>query len=433
VGCKWVYRIKKNADGSIARHKARLVAKGFSQEEGIDYSETFSPVVKPTTVRLVLALAAQFNWSLRQLDVKNAFLHDPSLFVQQSSLGTVILLLYVDDIILTGSHSSLLTSVIAALTQEFDMKDLGQLNYFLGLQISYQSTGLFVSQTKYIKELLDKVDLQDSKPCATPCLPYHRLLKDDGKPYSHPKQYRSIVGALQYLTFTRPDIAFSVNQACQFMHNPMESHVVAVKRILRYLKGTLDFGIHFQPGILNLQAYSDADWAGDPNDRRSVSGYIVYLGSSPISWASKKQHTVSRSSTEAEYRALAIAAAELAWIRQLFCDLHVSLHIPPLIHCDNISAISLASNPVFHSRMKHLQIDYHFVRERVIRGDLLVQHVSSADQFADILTKGLSTPLFQHQCSNLMLGSSKPAIEGECKDINGPSLATCHKIKESSG
>ncbi|KAI5353001.1 hypothetical protein L3X38_005893 [Prunus dulcis] len=378
VGCKWVYRIKKNADGSIASYKARLVAKGFSQEEGIDYYETFSPVVKPTTVRLVLALAAQFQWSLRQLDVKNAFLHgvlqeevymtqpqgfenkqyssdfvcrlkksfyglkqaprawnerftsflpslgfqasnaDPSLFIHHSSLGTVVLLLYVDDIILTGSNSSLITS----------------------------SAGLFVSQTKYVKELLSKVDLQDSKPCPTPCLPYHRLLKDDGKPYSHPEQYRSIVGALQYLTFTRPYIAFSVNQACQFMHNPMESHVVAVKRILRYLKGTIDFGIWFKPSLLHLQAYSDAGWAGDPNDRRSVSGFIVYLGSSPISWASKKQHIVSRSSTEAEYRALAIAAAELAWIRQLFCDMHVPLHVPSLIHCDNISAIALSSNRV---------------------------------------------------------------------------------------
>jgi hypothetical protein len=473
--CRWL----------IARHKARLVAKGFSQEEGIDYNETFSPVVKPTTVRLVLALAAQFHWPLRQLDVKNAFLHgilqeevymtqpqgftskiypdfvcrlrkslyglkqaprawndrftgflpslgfqaslaDPSLFVQHSSHGTVILLLYVDDILLTGSYSSLLTSVIDALTQEFDMKDLGQLTYFLGLQVSYSSSG-FVSQSKYIKELLDRVDLQNSKSCATPCLPYHHLLKDDGKPYSRPQQYRSIVGALQYLTFTRPDIAFSVNQACQFMHNPMESHVVAVKRILRYLKGTLDYGIHFQPGTLNLQAYSDADWAGDPNDRRSVSGFVVYLGSSPISWASKKQHTVSRSSAETEYRALAIAAAELTWIRQLFCDMHVPLLIPPLIHCDNISPISLASNPVFHSRMKHLQIDYHFVRERVIKGDLLVQHVSSADQFADILTKGLSSRLFHHHCSNLMLGSSMHTIAGECKDVNDQDHATCQE------
>jgi hypothetical protein len=357
-----------------------------------------------------------------------ASLADSSLFVQHSSHGTLILLLYVDDIILTGSHSSLFSSVIAALSQEFDLTDLGPLHHFLGLQISYLPSGLLVSQTSYITDLLARVDLQNSKSCATPCLPHHHLLKDDGQPYSNPQHYRSIVGALQYLTFTRPDIAFSVNQACQFMHNPMVSHVVAVKRILRYLKGTLHLGLHFHPGPLHLQAYSDADWAGDPNDRRSVSGSLVYFGSSPISWASKKQHTVSRSSTEAEYRALAITAAELAWIRQLLCDIHIPLLLPPLIHCDNISAISLASNPVFHSRMKHLQIDYHFVRERVIMGDLLVQHVSSSDQFADILTKGLSISLFQHHCSNLMLGSSQPAIEGACKDINGPNDAKCQKI-----
>ncbi|KAM2656151.1 hypothetical protein EV1_011694 [Malus domestica] len=369
VGCKWVYRIKTHSDGSIARYKARLVAKGYNQEEGIDYSETSSPVVKPTTVRLILALAAQFHWPLRQLDVKNAFLHgelneevymtqppgfqsavypsqyvcklnkslyglkqaprawnekftsflpglgfkssfaDLSLFVKHNAAGTVVLLLYVDDIILTGSSSLLIDDVIVELTKEFEMNDLGQLNYFLGLQVTYHSGGLFVSQSKYIKDLLNKVDLQDSKPCPTPCLPYHRLLKDDGDPYHSPEHYRSIVGALQYVTFTRPDIAFSVNQCCQFMHSPMTSHVVAVKRILRYLSGTLDYGLSFKPGKLHLQAYSDADWAGEPNDRRSTSGHIVYFGSSPISWASKKQHTVSRSSTEAEYRALAIAAA----------------------------------------------------------------------------------------------------------------------------
>ncbi|CAN6563652.1 unnamed protein product [Malus baccata var. baccata] len=279
---------------------------------------------------------------------------DHSLFVKHNGAGTVVLLLYVDDIILTCSSSTLIDDVIVELTKEFDMKDLGQLSYFLGLQVSYQSGGLFVSQSKYIKDLLNKVDLQDSKPCPTPCLPYHRLLKDDGDPYHSPEQYRSIVGALQYVTFTRPDIAFSVNQCCQFMHSPMTSHVVAVKRILRYLSGTLDYGLHFKPGQLHLQAYSDADWASDPNDRRSTSGHVVYFGSSPISWASKKQHIVSKSSTEAEYRALAITAAELAWIRQLFCDLHVSVFTAPVIYCDNISAIALSSNPVFHSRVKHI-------------------------------------------------------------------------------
>lgn len=255
--------------------------------------------------------------------------------------------LYVDDTILTGSSSSLIQSVIDVLTQEFGMKDLGKLTQFLGLQIFYLSSGLFVSQSKYIQDLLDnKVDLQDPKPYAMPCLPYHHLLKDDGKPYSHPEQYHIIVGALQYLIFTCPYIVFSVNQACQFMHHLMESHVVAVKWILHYLKGTSDLGLHFKPGILHLQAYSDVDQANDPNDRKSVSGFIVYFGSSPISWVSKKQHTISCSSIEIEYKVFAIADAEFTWIRQLFCDLHVPLHIPPLIHCDNISVISLSYNPV---------------------------------------------------------------------------------------
>ncbi|XP_028965114.1 uncharacterized mitochondrial protein AtMg00810-like [Malus domestica] len=320
---------------------------------------------------------------------------DPSLFVQSSQQGIVVLLLYVDDVILTGSSFQLIAQVIKALTTEFEMKDLGDLHYFLGLQISHTAEGLFVSQSKYISELVAKVDLQACKPCATPCLPCHRLLKDDGKPYHSPDQYRSIVGALQYLTFTRPDIAFFVNQACQFMHNPMESHVIVVKRIIRYLKGTPDYGLHFKPGPLSLLSYSDADWAGDPNDRRSTSGFIVFLGSNPISWSSKKQYTVSRSSTEAEYRALAITAAELSWIRQLLCDLHILSHAP-MIHCDNISAIALSTNPVFHAKSKHIEIDYHFVCEKVTRGDLHVQHVSSADQFADIFTKGLFAPLFHH-------------------------------------
>ncbi|KAM2087580.1 hypothetical protein ACFX1X_032109 [Malus domestica] len=195
----------------------------------------------------------------------------------------------------------------------------------------------------------------------------------------------------------------------------MISHVIAVKRIIRYLKGTSTYGIHFKPGPIHLQSYSDVDWAGDPNDRRSTSGFVVFLGSNPISWASKKQHTVSRSSTEAEYRALAITAAELAWIRQLLCDMHVPVYSSPMIFCDNVSAIALSSNPVFHAKSKHIEIDYHFVRERVTRGDLQVQHVSSSDQYADILIKGLSAPLFQHHCSNLMLSALEHQLEGECK------------------
>ncbi|CAN6705605.1 unnamed protein product [Malus baccata var. baccata] len=321
VGCKWIFKIKRHSDGTIARHKAR-------------------PVVKPTTVRLVLALAAQFGWSLRQLDVKNAFLHgiledevymaqppgfadvhhphllgfkttyaDSSLFVKTVDSGIVILLLYVDDIIITGSASASIQQVITALHTEFDIKDLGDLHYFLGIQISRTATGLFLSQSKYVLDLLTKTEMIDAKPCDTPCLPYTRLLKDDGDPYTNPTLYRSVVGALQYLTFTRPDIAFSVHQVAQFMQSPMVAHFTAVKRILRYLKGTISHGIGYSRGSLQLKAFSDADWAGDPNDRRSTTGLVVFLGNSPISWSSKKQLTVSRSSTEAEYRALSSTSA----------------------------------------------------------------------------------------------------------------------------
>ncbi|KAL6293121.1 hypothetical protein ACE6H2_001263 [Prunus campanulata] len=311
VGCKWVFKLKRNADGSVSRHKAQLVAKGFHQEAGLDYDETFSLVVKHSTVRLVLALAAQFHWTIKQLDVKNAFLHgilheevymqqppgftdskqphhvcrllkslyglkqaprawnerftthlltlgfvqslaDTSLFVLASSRDLIILLLYVDDIILTGNNMLLIQQTITALGREFDMKDLGKLTYFLGLQVQYTSAGIHVNQSKYATVL-------------------------DGVPLSDPALYRSLVGGLQYLTFSRPDIAFAVNTLCQFMHTPTEPHFAAVKRVLRYLAGTLTHGIHFTSGDVHLQAYSDADWAGDVNDRRSTTGYVVFL------------------------------------------------------------------------------------------------------------------------------------------------------------
>ncbi|KAM1554065.1 hypothetical protein COP1_006744 [Malus domestica] len=473
VGCKWIYKIKRHFDGSIARYKARLVAKGVSQEAGLDYYKTFGLVVKPTTVRLMLSLAATKGWKLKQLDVKNAFLYgfieeevymsqppgyidkthpdyvcklqrslyglkqaprawnerftkfllslgfkssyaDSSLFVRHDGYSIVILLLYVDDIILSGDNSDQIQCVISQLTTEFDMKDLGILHFFLGLQIEYQSQGLFVHQSKYVKELLVKSDMFNCKPCLTPCHPNKKLLNHGSSVYLDPKTYRSIVGALQYLTFTRPDIAYSVNQVCQFIHSLLESHFVAVKRILRYLKGTLDWGICFRPGSLSLKAYTNADWAGDPNDRRSTTGFVIFLGNNPVSWSSKKQHTVSRSSTEAEYRTMATTTAELMWLQQLLKDLHIDTSLPPLLHCDNTSAMSLATNLVLHSKEKHIEIDCHFVRERVQQGTISLQFVASVDQYADILTKGLCSPLFSAHCSNLMLGQSQHKIEGEC-------------------
>ena len=204
----------------------------------------------------------------------------------------------------------------------------------------------------------------------------------DDLPFSQPSLYRSLVGALQYLTITRPALAFAVNHACQFLQSPLTSHFALVKRILRYLKGTLHHGLHFAPGPLTLHAFSDSDWAGCSLDRRSTTGYCVFLGPNLISWSAKKQPTVSRSYTEAEYRALAQTAAELSWRGMLLSDLHITVPAP-ILWCDNLSAISLSSNPVFHARSKHIEVDYHYVRERVAAKKLFIHHVSSMEQLAE--------------------------------------------------
>jgi hypothetical protein len=465
IGCRWVYKIKRNTDGSISRYKASLVAKGFHQQAGVDFAETFSPVVKPPTVRIILSLAAQNRWSLRQLDVSNAFLHgllketvfmaqplgfvdstlpshvchlqkslyglkqaprawferftshlltlgfvasvaDASLFILSHESITVYLLLYVDDIIITGNNSTAISNIISQLSTTFELKDLGPLRYFLGLQIDYKKAGFFVHQHKYLTDLLHKFNMTDCKAASTPIATTPILTTTTTDVLSDPTPYRSLVGALQYATFTRPDITFAVNRVCQFMHRPSPAHFVAAKRILRYLKGTLDKGLLFQSGLIALTAFTDADWAGDPCDRRSTSGIIVFLSNNTITWLAKKQHTVSRSSTEAEYRSLASGAAELAWIRQVLCDLSLFLPSAPLIWCDNTSALTLASNLVFHGRTKNIKVDYHFIREKVVHGDLELQFISTDDQLVDVFTKALPSPRFHRLCSKLLVCST---------------------------
>ncbi|XP_068331410.1 secreted RxLR effector protein 161-like [Pyrus communis] len=209
--------------------------------------------------------------------------------------------------------------------------------------------------------------MNESKPCDTSSLSYNRLLKDDGQPYGNPNLYKSIVGALQYLTFTKPDFAFSVHHVYQFMQNPMVAHFTAMKRILRYLKGVMHLGISYNLGDLSLTAFSDVAWAGDPNDRRSTTGLVVFLGPNPVSWFSKRQQTVSKSSTKAEYRALSTTFAELDWIKQLLVFMLDPISKAPVLFCDNMSTIALSFNLVQHQMTKHIEIDVHFVRERVAK------------------------------------------------------------------
>jgi hypothetical protein len=438
------------------------VAKGFEQQSGIDYTGTFSPVIKSSTIRIVLALAVTYNWPSRQLDVSNAFLHgslmeevymeqpqgfinkdyphyvcrlhksiyglkqaprawfhclsnnllelgfkaslvDTSLFIFSWNNIKVYLLVYVDDIVVTGTHLSVISSLIDQLQTKFPIKDLGNLAFFLGVQVTRSPTSLHLCQDKYIKELLHRTRMLGAKPTPSPCPAGSKLSKLDGEPLLDSTEYRQVVGALLYCTLTRPDIAYAVNQLCQHMHSPSSTHWSAAKRVLRYLKHTLDHGLLFTPGNLHLQAYSDSDWAGNPDDRRSTSGFGVYLGNCLISWSAKKQVVVSRSSTEAEYRSMALTTDELFWIRMLFQELCIPLTSPPILWCDNLSALALASNPVYHTRTKHIEVDYHFILEKVLNGDILIKFLPTHDQVADIFTKGLSSAQYATLKSKLMV------------------------------
>ncbi|GJV75266.1 ribonuclease H-like domain-containing protein [Tanacetum coccineum] len=345
------------------------------------------------------------------------FLHsrcDSSLFIYRQGSDTAYLLLYVDDIVLTASSTALLQRIIASLHAEFSMTDLGPLNYFLGVSVTRNTSGMFLSQQKYATEVLERAGMLTCNPCRTP-VDTDSKLAAAGDPVSDPTLYRRLAGALQYLTFTRPDISYAVQQVCLFMHDPREPHFSALKRILRYVRGTLTSGLQlYSSTTSSLVAYSDADWAGCPTTRRSTSGYCVFLGNNLLSWSSKRQFTLSRSSAEAEYRGVANAVAETCWLRNLLRELHTPLSTATIVYCDNVSAVYLSSNPVQHQRTKHIEIDIHFVRDLVTTGHIRVLHVPSRYQYADIFTKGLPTALFDEFRDSLSVRSSPAQTAGGC-------------------
>ncbi|KAH0638936.1 hypothetical protein KY285_035522 [Solanum tuberosum] len=403
-GCKWIFRVKQNSDGTLNKYKARLVSEGFTQRPGIDYIETFSPVPKHITVRVILSLDVSKDWNLCQLGVNNAFLHghltedvymaqpqgfvdstrpdyvcklhkalyglkqaprawyselrdyllsldfavcqsDHCLFIYSKLDVIIYLVVYVDDLIVTGNNQKAIDIFIAKLGKRFSIKDLGQLAYFLGVQ---------------------RASMSGAKPVSTPLATTNNLDLEDSAHLSDSKDYQILVGCLQYLALTRPDIALATNRLAQFSHRPTTNHFVALKRVIRYLAGTMDK-------------------------------------------CSKKQRTVARSSTEAEYRSAASTAAELCWVQNLLKEISLSLSGPPVIHCDNLGGTYLSTNPVFHSRMKHLEIEYHFVRSMVQRGQLRVAHISIKDQLADLLTKPLSRHDFERFLSKIGVSDRPPS------------------------
>jgi len=451
IGCKWVYKVKHNADGSMSRYKARLVAKGYAQTYGRDYEETYSPVAKMTTVRAIIAMASIKGWSLHQMDVNNVFLHGDlqeevymeqpqgyvdqtrpnlvcklkkalyglkqtpkawsdkigqylvtsgfqtsnanfSLYVKKIDHGIVVIVIYVDDLIITGDSDADIFDLKKLLKQKFKMKDLGELCYFLGIEVIQSPKGIWLLQKQYALNKLSKCGMTSCKPISIPLEQNVKLSADEGDLVEDTTMYRRIVGSLIYMTITRPDLSYAVRVVSQFMQTPREPHLDAVRRILRYIKHTLQCGIFYEAkSQLQVHGYMDADWAGNVSDRRSTSGFMFSFGSGVVSWSNKKQPTVALSNTKVEYRGVTIVACEVVWLQKLLSDLGQLVDVPIVIYYDNISSILLANNPTYHAKTKHIEVHYHFIREKVLAKEIDIIHVNIENQVADIFTKALGT------------------------------------------
>ena len=421
IGCKWVFRVKYDSEGRVERFKGRLVAQGYSQKYGIDYDETFSPVARYSSIRTLLAFAVEMGMQIHQMDVVTAFLNgdlkeeiymqqppgytqvgkenlvcklkkslyglkqaprcwneklcehlkslnfkvstaDPCVFIRQQK-ELQIIAVYVDDLILLTKTSEEMHGLNTDLSSRFKMKDLGKLHYCLGISMNLNETTqtLRLSQSRYLLKIIEKYGLSEAKTVSTPADPNVKLQKNDGcSKQVNSRQYQSMVGSLLHAArATRPDIAQAVGVVSKFNAEPTEAHLTAVKRIFRYIKGTVHLSLQYQAKGGKLVGYSDSDWANNLDDRHSTTGNVFMMSGGAISWISQKQATVALSTAEAEYIALGSATQEAIWLRRLLNDLHISQTKPTTIREDNQGAIAMAKYPIGHKRTKHIDIKHH--------------------------------------------------------------------------
>lgn len=411
IGLKWVFKTKKDAAGNITKHKARLVAKGYVQRQGIDYDEVFAPVARLESVRLLLAYAASEGWAVHHMDVKSAFLNgelkeevyvaqppgfvvdgkeqkvlrlvkalyglrqaprawytklDASLlslgfhrsasehavYMRGANARRLVVGVYVDDLVITGGNHSELDQFKKEMRETFQMSDLGLLRYYLGLEVSQTDEGITLSQGACAKKILEAAGMVGCNPSQTPMEPRLKLSKLSTSPCVDATDYRKIVGSLRYLVNSRPDLAFSVGYVSRFMEKPTTEHLAAVKRVLRYVAGTINRGCSYRrkKGAVHLVGFSDSDLAGDVDTRKSTTGVFFFLGDNLITWQSQKQKVVALSSCEAEYIAATTAACQGVWLARLLAELKGEEADAVTLNVDNQSAIQLSKNPVFHDR-----------------------------------------------------------------------------------
>ncbi|GJU06156.1 putative ribonuclease H-like domain-containing protein [Tanacetum coccineum] len=454
IGTKWILKNKRDARGIVVRNKARLVAQGHRQEEGIDYDEVFAPVARIEAIRLFLAFASYMGFLVYQLDVKSAFLYgeieeevyvtqpkgfedpyfpkhvykvvkalyglhqaprawyerlsafllqhnrrgtvDKTLFITKDSRDILLVQVYVDDIIFGSTNKAWCAEFEVLMKGEFEMSVMGEMSFFLGLQVKQLPDGIFISQDKYVKDMLTKFDMESVRTATTPYEAAKTKLKDETDPPVNVHLYRSMIGSLMYLTASRPDIMFAVSACSRHQVTPLTSHLNAVKKIFKYLKGQPKLGLWYpKDSPFQLEAYSDSDYAGSHGDRKSTTGGCQFLGRRLISWQCKKQTIVATSSTEAEYVAAASCCAQVLWIQNQLLDYGFNF-MNTKIFIDNQSTICIVKNPVFHQRTKHIEIRHHFIRDANEKNLIQVLKIHTDDNVADLLTKAFDGPRFEY-------------------------------------